>query len=383
MPSKYGGAPHVGRLRRPRRTCPRARCRAACQRRIAVVEPVGVPSSYNDRRFTCASTSACDLLVARPDVGQAHRRAVLAAPHARSCAKSTSIVPAKRVGDHHGRGEPGSSGDTSGEMRPSKLRLPDSTLASSMSPGHVVQRRQDGARVADAAHASEPAGVEAQRPQALHEPGALEQKLRGLAARGEDASSPTAWAQDPPRRPAWPPGRDASIMRRIGGRRAARHGRDGKRRRGRARMGLAPQLHGIHGCCRGRARAHRTRRGSAPARLRQRNAVVRARRTGERARSTVAQVELDHLGVRARRGVAGRASSPCAFAYASTSATCSAVRPVKRRYSSVASSHGEQRAGACRTPASCSPRTCAAWRSGWRGPARSTQRNEPTTPLLA
>ena len=65
-------------------------------------------------------------------------------------------------------------------------------------------------------------------------------------------------------------------------------------------MGLAPQLH-LHGFAAVEPAliAH-----GAEALLHafQRNAVVRARRTGERA-AHGAQVELDHLGVRARRGV--------------------------------------------------------------------------------
>ena len=62
---------------------------------------------------------------------------------------------------------------------------------------------------------------------------------------------------------------------------------------------------------------------------RQRHAVLRAARPGE-ARLDVAEVELDHLRVLGRRG-RGRGRGPASRQYASTSSTCSALRPVRRR----------------------------------------------------
>ena len=158
-----------------------------------------------------------------------------------------------------------------------------------------MQLVQDGTRVADAAHAAEAARVEAQRPQPVQQPGALQQKLGGLAARSQHALHPRL-------------GLEAGVgsllrneargqhHRGVGSRRAAGHRRDGQRAVGQlARFAVEIDRHVL-----GQVEAALVAHGAeALLRLGQRDAVVRARRAGQRALHG-AQVELDHLGVGAR-----------------------------------------------------------------------------------
>ena len=81
-----------------------------------------------------------------------------------------------------------------------------------------------------------------------------------------------------------------------------------------------------------------------------------------------------------RAGASGSFQNPCAFAYASTSATCSSLRPVRRRYASVASSTGNSVQVLPYSGVMFEMHVrCVAFRLARPGPKHST--NEPTTPF--
>ena len=161
--------------------------------------------------------------------------------------------------------------------------------------GHGMHGLGQRARVANAAHAAETAGIEAQLAQGLSKPRPLEQKLGGAATGSQDGLHPGCR-----RKPAL--GGVARHEARgqhhglVGGRGAARHGGDGNGSVGQLVV-LAVNFH-MH---RRIVEAALGADGAeALAGLGERNAIVGARGARQR-RLNRGKIELDHLGIGARR----------------------------------------------------------------------------------
>ncbi len=87
------------------------------------------------------------------------------------------------------------------------------------------------------------------------------------------------------------------------------------------------------------------------------------------------------VSVYSASGVESSRNSPCALAYASTSATCASSRPVKRRYSSVISSTGKI-ATVAPYSGHMLPRVTRSAIVRCRRPGPKNSTNAPTTPFL-
>ena len=233
-----------------------------------------------------------DFGVGWPDVGQLHRRAVGAlAQH--GVGQIHVHGASQRVSDHRCRraqvvlrhvGRDAALEVAVARKHAGKLQV----------IGDVVQGRQNGAGVADAAHAAEAARVKAQVAQAIHQAGTLKQQLGGMAARSQDALHPRLGLQP----------RFGSLLRhqasgqhhgRIGGSGAAGHRGDGKR----AVTQLACLAVHVDRFLLAQVKAAiGANLMEALLRLLKEDAIMRARRAGDAALHA-AQVQLDHVGVHA------------------------------------------------------------------------------------
>ena len=231
-----------------------------------------------------------DLGIGRPDVSQLHRRAIGAL--AQNGVRQIHVHGAcQRIGDHSCRraqvvlrhvGRDAALEVAVARKHAGKLQI----------VGDIMQCRQNGAGVADAAHAAETARVKAQVAQAIHQAGALKQQLGGMAARSQDALHPRLGLQP----------RLGSLLRhqassqhhgRIGGSGAAGHRGDGKR----AVTQLACLAVHVDRFLFAQVKAAiGANLMEALLRLLKEDAIMRARRAGDAALHA-AQVQLDHVGV--------------------------------------------------------------------------------------
>ena len=233
-----------------------------------------------------------DLGVGRPDVGQLHRRAIGAlAQH--GVGQIHVHGASQRVSDHRCR---------RAQVVLRHVRR-DAALEVAVARKHagklqvvgdIMQRRHNGAGVADAAHAAEAARVKAQVTQSIHQAGTLKQQLGGMAARSQDALHPRLGLQP---RFGGLLGHQTGRQHhgRVGGGGAASHRGDGKR----AVTQLACLAVHVDRFLLAQVKAAiGANLMEALLRLLKENAIMRARRAGDAALHA-AQVQLDHVGVHA------------------------------------------------------------------------------------
>ena len=283
----------------------------------------------------------------------------------------SSIIARQRVRDDRGGGGQVVLRHV-GRDAASKLRLP-TALASSMLSGHLITLvLADGAQeLPMQLMRPESAGVEAQRAQADQQPGTLGQRLGGLS---------TARAHTSPRLRQGPASgaffADEAARGQhhgqVGGRRAARHRRDGQRAVGPARR-LAVEVD-RHATVEVEARSSRTaprKRSCASA-----SGMRSCGREEPGDRPHGAQVESM---TSAYAGACGVVRSLRALRVATSDATCSSLRPVGAG-TQASGRPREWRCRCCRIQASCS--RCVPLR-GAQGakPGPALHKELPTTPL--
>ena len=327
------GAAHVGG-----RVVPSERvARLAAERLASAASPSYRPRVPVVVQVACHACSATSAAISS-SVGQMSARCtgVPCASRAQRVVLQVHVHRARqRVGDRPWQAQPGSSATRRARCAPRSCGCPESTLASSMSSRHVVQLVAGWDPSCRCSSCSRTRTCRSPAPAAPSmQPRALQQKLSGLAARGEHASSPTAWRAKPR------VGGVACATRPrgehhggIGRGRAARSPPRWPARRASARtrspshLDLAPRV------SRSRPRSAHDRVERAPAPRAAADAVVRAR-TGPAtlARRRCARSSSITSGVRARGRVRGSCQKPCALAYGLDERDLlRSLRPVRRR----------------------------------------------------